>query len=255
MTAALFGGLTFDKQGGDRFVSKVVAAAISTLFQRTEKLEAQVRAEPVAKLLQGSVDGFDFIGRGLRMYNGLRIEAMELYLQSVAIDFGAIFQGRVKLKQPTQAVMRVVLTAEDLTKSFNTPFVVEKLQRLQIDGQQLSLRQTDVEITRDRELKLTTQVKLGDAAEWQPLSWTARLQVVEQHRIEFVDVKYEGAGELLDLGRALIEHVNEMLDLGNFDLDGTSVSIDRLRIQQEKLIFYGIAKIAHFPRKAGKTQS
>ena len=93
MTAAFLGGFPFDRQGGDRLVSKVVTSAISALFQRTEKLDAQVRAEPVAKLLQGSVDGFDMVGGGLRMYNGLRLEALELYLQSVAIDLMNVPSG------------------------------------------------------------------------------------------------------------------------------------------------------------------
>ncbi len=87
-------------------------------------------APSVAKLLQGSLDGFDFIGQGMQMYNGLRSHVMELYLQAASIDFSAIFTGKVKLRQPIQATMRAVLTESDLTTSFNTPFVIEKLQRL-----------------------------------------------------------------------------------------------------------------------------
>ena len=98
MTSIVFGNLPVPGQSGDRVVSKAVTAAISALFKQTEKLEAIVRAEPVAKLFQGSVDGFDFIGQGLLMYSGLRVESMEFYVQSVSIDFGAIFKGQVKLK-------------------------------------------------------------------------------------------------------------------------------------------------------------
>jgi hypothetical protein len=115
MVSGLFGNTMFQDQGGDRLVSKVAGSAIAALFKRSENIEANVRAEPVAKLLQGSIDGFDFIGKGMLMYNGLRINAMELYLQAVSIDFGAIFTGQVKLRRPTQASMRVVLSEEDLT--------------------------------------------------------------------------------------------------------------------------------------------
>ncbi|HAC63440.1 MAG TPA: DUF2993 domain-containing protein, partial [Cyanothece sp. UBA12306] len=109
MTAIVFGTLPFPNQSGDQIVSKAVSAAIAALFKRTGKIQATVRAEPVAKLLQGSVDGFDFIGNGMLMYNGLRIEDMELYVQAVSIDFSAIFSGQVKLRQPTQASMQNVL--------------------------------------------------------------------------------------------------------------------------------------------------
>ena len=53
MTAALFSGLSFSPKNGDRLVSKAVTAAIAALFERTDKLDSQVRAEPVAKLLPG----------------------------------------------------------------------------------------------------------------------------------------------------------------------------------------------------------
>ncbi|MGH2412898.1 MAG: LmeA family phospholipid-binding protein, partial [Microcystaceae cyanobacterium] len=134
MTSIVLGSLPFPSQSGDQLVSKAVSAAIAALFKRTGKLEANVKAEPVAKLLQGSIDGFDFIGNSMLMYNGLPIEAMELYVQAVSIDFSAIFKGQVKLRQPTQATMRIVLTEADLTTSFNTPCVVEKLQQLQYQG-------------------------------------------------------------------------------------------------------------------------
>jgi len=63
MTAGVFGSLPFSNQSGDQLISKVVSAAIAALFKRTGKLTATVRAEPVAKLLQGSIDGFDFIAK------------------------------------------------------------------------------------------------------------------------------------------------------------------------------------------------
>ena len=62
MVSALFTSTPFSNQSGDRLVSKVAGTAIGALFKRSEKVEANVRAEPVAKLLQGSLDGFDFIG-------------------------------------------------------------------------------------------------------------------------------------------------------------------------------------------------
>ena len=113
MVASLFTSTPTLNQNGDRLVSKVAGAAIAALFKSSDKVEANVRAEPVAKLLQGSLDGFDFIGKGMQMYNGLRIEVMELYLQAVSIDFSAIFTGKVKLRQPIQATLRTVLTESD----------------------------------------------------------------------------------------------------------------------------------------------
>lgn len=248
MVQALFGSTSFQTQSGDRLVSKVVGTAIAALFKRSEKIEANVRAEPVAKLLQGSVDGFDFIGNGMLMYNGLRIAVMELYVQAVSIDFSAIFTGQVKLRQPTQASMRVVLTEEDLTDSFNTPFVVEKLQRLQYQGEPLKFTKTLMTITPEKALRIQSEILLGNSQEPVQVDFTTQVEVQDRQKIRFVDVQYSGNQEAINLSQALVNHVNDLLDLDKFALDGTQLRVDRLRIQNNSLIFYGSAQINQFPK-------
>ena len=248
MVQALFGSTSFQAQSGDRLVSKVVGTAIAALFKRSEKIEANVRAEPVAKLLQGSVDGFDFIGNGMLMYNGLRIAVMELYVQAVSIDFSAIFTGQVKLRQPTQASMRVVLTEEDLTDSFNTPFVVAKLQRLQYQGEPLKFTKTLMTITPEKALRIQSEILLGNSQEPVQVDFTTQVEVQDRQKIRFVDVQYSGNQEAINLSQALVNHVNDLLDLDKFALDGTQLRVDRLRIQNNSLIFYGSAQINQFPK-------
>lgn len=249
MTAIVFGSLPFPNQNGDSFVSKAVSAAIAALFKRTDKIEATVRAEPVTKLLQGSVDGFDFIGKGMLMYNGLRLEAMELYVQAVSIDFGAIFSGNVKLRQPTQATMRIVLTEEDLTSSFNTPFIIEKLQKLQYQGKTLYFQHTEITINQDKSIRLKTQVKIGKDTEPVNLDVNADLEVQERRKLQFVNTTYNGDPEGLELSQILIDHVNNLLDLDKFALDGVQLRMDRITMRDKEMILYGVAKINHFPQR------
>ncbi|MEM8610633.1 MAG: DUF2993 domain-containing protein [Cyanobacteria bacterium P01_H01_bin.105] len=250
MTSFVLGNLPFPGQGGDQVVSKAVGTAIAALFKRTGKLEATVRAEPVAKLLQGSVDGFDFVGHGMLMYNGLRIKAMELFVQAVSIDFGAIFRGQVRIKQPTQASMRVVLTEEDLTTSFNTPFVVDKLQRMEFEGQSLHFSNTEMLLNDDKTISLTSQVRLGSGSGTPRfISLNARVEVYDRTKLAFVDVTCGGTDEDIALGEAIVDHVNALLDLDSFALDGTQIRIDKIRMRNKELVFYGVAHINQFPQK------
>lgn len=249
MTAVLFGSLPFPSQGGDQLVSQAATTAIAALFKRTQKLEANVRAEPVAKLLQGSVDGFDFIGQGLLMYSGLRVEVMELYVQAVSIDFGAIFKGQLNLRQPTQANMRIVLSEEDLTASFNTPFLVKKLQQVEHQGKALNFQDTRIALNADKSLRMQSTVRLGDAADSVDVDMTAYLQVEDRRKIQFADVTYRGNSQAVELGQTLTHHLNELLDLDEFSLDGLQLRVDQLRLRNKQLTFYGIAQINHFPRR------
>jgi hypothetical protein len=248
MVAALFSGTSGQGQSGDRLVSKVAGAAIAALFKQSEKAEANIRVEPVAKLLQGSIDGFDFIGKGMLMYNGLRIEVMELYLQAVSIDFGAIFTGQIKLRQPTEASMRVVLTESDLTASFNTPFVVEKLQRLEYRDESLHFQNTKVSLGADKSIRLESEITAGNSSEPVNIDITAQLQVEDRRKIQFVSVTCGGDERAADLGKAIIAHVNNLLDLDKFALEGTQLRVDRCRVQNSELVFYGWAGIEQFPK-------
>ncbi|MDX2273538.1 MAG: DUF2993 domain-containing protein [Cyanobacteriota bacterium] len=248
---SILSGLPFQAQSGDRLVSKVVGAAIAALFKQSETLNATVRADPVAKLLQGSIDGFELLASGLLMYNGLRLENLELYSQAVAIDFSEIFQGRVKLRQPTQATMRVVLTEQDLATSFNTPFVLGKLKLLQINGQPLSLRQVGVAISNDGSLHIQAEAQMDPAGEWIGIDFSTQVEVEDRHRIQFVQTTYQGDPASVALSQSLVEHVNSLLDLDKFALDGTRLRVDRIRIRDHKIVFYGSAQIDRFPtRKA-----
>lgn len=248
MITAVLGSLPFPGQGGDRIVSKAVSAAIATLFRHTDQLDATVRAEPVAKLLQGSVDSFEFIGKGLQMFNGLKIASMELYVDAVAIDFGAVLMGNIKLKQSTQATLRVVLTQEDLTASFNTPFVVEKLQKMEYEGQSLQFRETAMKVNDDKTVTIISQVQLGNDAPVE-LYIIADVEVEARRRIQFVNLKHGGDEAAIQLGTKLMNHVNSMMDLDRFALDGMSLKVDRLRVQPEQIVFYGAAQIDQFPQR------
>lgn len=253
MTAFLLGSLPSLDQSGDQLVSKVATTAISALFKHAQKLEANVRAEPVAKLMQGGVDGFDFIGKGLLMYSGLRVKAIEVYAQAASIDFGAIFKGQLKLRRPTQAVMRIVLSEEDLTASFNTPFLMKKLRRVEHQGKALNFQDTQITLNLDQRLRMQSTIRLGEDPQPVEVDFTAHLQIEDRRRIQFVDVTYEGDTQTIELAQALVHHLNRLLDLDDFALDGLQLRIDQLRLRHKHLTFYGSAQISRFPHRRAET--
>ncbi|MFN9317045.1 MAG: DUF2993 domain-containing protein, partial [Microcystis sp.] len=154
----------------------------------------------------------------------------------------------VKLRQPTRATLRVVLTEEDLTTSFNTPFIVEKLQRLEYEGKSIHCQNTELILNDDKTLTLKSLIKLGEE---EPilLEMTTAVVVEERRKIQFVDVVYQGDERSKALGEALISHVNNLMDLDKFALDGTQLRVDRLRLKDKQIIFYGIADIERFPQR------
>ncbi|MBD2102861.1 DUF2993 domain-containing protein [Leptolyngbya sp. FACHB-261] len=244
-----FSGLPFQGQSGDKVVGSVATTAISALFKHTEALEARVKANPVSKILQGSLDGFDFWGQGLQMYNGLRLAALSLQVEAVAIDLSALLTGQVKLKTSTRSTMRVVLSEEDLTRSFNTPFILEKLQQVSFEGQALYFSDIEVQLLDDNQLSLSAKVGVGSTSNPVALSLKARLELQDDQRVVFTDVVYDGEGQTVALAQTLITHTNSLLDVEKFNLDGVQLRFQRCDTRDRKLIFKGTARFDQFPKR------
>ncbi|WP_457502474.1 LmeA family phospholipid-binding protein [Thermostichus sp. MS-CIW-25] len=235
------------------WVSRGVSAAIRALFKQAERLEARVRVEPVAKLLQGRIDSFELLGQHLQMYNGLRLSALELFCNAVAIDFSQIWQGKIKLRQPVQATMRVVLSQDDLVQSFNTPFVLNRLALVGQDGSPLS--HVHISITPARRLELHANVQQGEARAFR-VGFSAQVEVLERRRIRFTDPVFAGGTEEeLALSRALVDCLNGLLDLDRLALRGTELRVDRVNLQPQQMILYGSATLAQFPTRQPQWES
>jgi len=237
------------------WVSRGVGAAIRALFKHAERLEARVRVEPVAKLLQGRIDSFELLGQHLQMYNGLRLSALELFCNAVAIDFSQIWQGKIKLRQPVQATMRVVLNQDDLVQSFNTPFVLNRLALVGQDGSPLSFHHVHISITPARRLQFQANVQQGEARAF-CVGFSAQVEVLERRRIRFTDPVFEsGTEEELALSQALVRCLNELLDLDRLALRGTELRVDRVNLQPQQMILYGSATLAQFPTRQPQWES
>jgi hypothetical protein len=144
--------------------------------------------------------------------------------------------------------MRVILTEEDLTTSFNTPFIVEKLQGLQFEGRPLHFQNTEMRLEDDGSLRITSVVGVGEE-EPVVLEMKASIEVRERKEIRFVNVTHAGNEASRALGEALIGHVNRLMDLDKFALDGTRLRVDRFRVKNKQLHFYGTAEIDRFPQR------
>jgi hypothetical protein len=108
-------------------------------------------------------------------------------------------------------------------------------------------------LNEDKSITLTSDISIGKTAESVKVEMTASIDIEDRRKLQFVNVSYKGCDRGQKLGQALIDHVNNLLDLDKFALEGMQVRVDRLRIRGKKLVFYGTAKIDQFPQRKTKT--
>jgi hypothetical protein len=188
---------------------------------------------------------------------------MSFETDAVAIDFGSVMGGKLSLKQPTQAIAQVVLSETGINNSFQAELVKKRLINLTVpslttlsDGKPVSFTEIKVQLLPENRLQILAQADLG-SAELVPLNMTVNVSIEKRRRVSFqnpvinLDEIPAAQKEISQtLSTALVEILDNMVDLDRFDLDGVKMRLNRLETQGKQLIFSGYAEIERIPRTA-----
>lgn len=244
--------MTSHKQGlGEQAVSKAVEAGLASQLDQVEKLDVSVDANPL-EVTAGKVNSASVEAEGMVMQKDLRVEELKMEVSSISINPLRAAFGDVELEQPVDAATRVVLTEQDISRAFNSSFIHNKLQNLdiQVDGQRVTVdtQQVGFRIPSEGKIELNTEVVQG-TGETQQVSFTAVPRMQEGgEQISLENVQYTQGKELSpELTEALLDKASELLDLRNFELDGMSLRLKRLDVQQGRMTLQAEAHIEQIP--------
>ncbi|QDL08468.1 DUF2993 domain-containing protein [Brasilonema octagenarum UFV-E1] len=262
----MLGGLTglTDPKGadwGERMLNTVASQTIRHLFSQSESVEVSVRCNPSSKLLQGSIDSFTMKGRGLVIRRQFAAEELFVETDAVAIDFSSVLSGKLRLKQPTQAIAQVTLLEAGINQSFKAELVTKRLENLTTPaltalsgGQPVSFPEVEVKLLPQNRLRILAKADLNNGT-LVPLNMTVTIGIERRRRVSFknpeIDLNEvsEAQKEISQtLSLALVEILDNMVDLDRFDLDGVKMRLNRLETEGERLIFSGYAEIERIPK-------
>lgn len=260
----MLGGLTGfanNKDMGEQMLNAVATQSIRHLFTQCGDLDVVIRCSPPSKLLQGSIDSFKMQGSDLVIRREFRTAEMSFETDAVALDLGAALGGKIKLRQPTQAIANIILTEDALNEAFEAELVKPRLQNLDepaltslSGGEPVSFRDVSLTLNPDQQVSVLAKTDLPNRSDI-PVHLKATLEIQKRKRLFFADAQpvlddipedVQPLSELL--AEALIEVLNGMVDLDRFNLDGITLRLNRLETSGQKLIFSGYAQIDHFPK-------
>lgn len=236
---------------GEQALSKAAEIGISSQLDAVEAVEVDIRANPL-DLIQGKVDSVSIEGKGMVMQDDLRMEEMTIETGTIALNPLSVAFGKIELTQPTDASAHVVLTEADLNRAFNSEFIQEKLQNLDVtvEGQPMTVDTEQIQfgLPGDNKFALSADVALRQTGEHKRVAFTAIPEIAAGgQRVALTQVEYtEGQGLSPELTEALLEKSSELLDLQNFELDGMSLRLQRLDVQPGKLTLEADALIEKF---------
>ncbi len=112
-------------------VDRVAENAIRSQFKKVDQLQVRVDNAPSYQLLQGKVERVQIAARGLQLQKDIRIAALDVETDSINLEPRSLGQ-KLKLNQPIQAGVRLVLSQTDINQALKSPALTAKLRNLSI---------------------------------------------------------------------------------------------------------------------------
>ena len=237
---------------GEQAISKAAEVGLETQLDQAEDLDVDIRSNPL-DLVQGKVDSVSVKGEGLVMQKELRAEKLRIETDSIDIDPMKAALGNIELNQPTDARMLVVLKEEDVQRAFNSDYVKDKLQGLEINyGDETAtanIEQVNFSLPDSGKVKLEADINLVEKEQNEKISFTAVPEVNSAgNSINLKSIEYDNEAEYnKNVAEAIIASAEEILDLRNFELDEMSLRVRKLDVQAGKLTIEADATIEDFP--------
>jgi LmeA-like phospholipid-binding len=237
---------------GEEVLNKAAEIGLSSQLDEVEDLDVNIKTDPL-KLIQGEVDEVTIQGEGLVMQKDLRMEELDMHMDTVAINPLSAAFGKVELTKPTDASTRVVLLEEDINRAFNSKYVRNQLQqeKIRVNGQLMTVvpQQVDFRLPGEEKVQLSATILLKETGETHQVAFSAVPKVsVDGKTVSLENVEYGDTKEISpDLTKALINATTEILNLSNFDLEGMSLRVKQLTVEAKKLILHAEAHVEQIP--------
>jgi LmeA-like phospholipid-binding len=237
---------------GEQALNKAAEVGLSSQLDEVENLDVNIKTDPL-KLVQGQVDAVSINGEGLVMQKDLRVEEMNMQIQSVAINPLSVAFGKIELTKPTVGSARVVLTQADINRAFNSDYVRSQLQnqKIQVNGKatEINPRNVDFRLPGEGKVAINANILLVETGENHQVAFEAVPRVNANGKtVSLENVEY-GEGEEIspELTKALVNQTSELLNLSNFDLEGMTLQVNSLKVETGKLILQAQAYVEQIP--------
>jgi hypothetical protein len=244
-------------------IDKIATDFLRGQIVRADALEVRVDNAPNYQILLGNVDRIRVAGRGVYVLDFLRIDQIDLETDPISIDINGLQSGKIVLRRPLQAAVRVVLLSTDINTALRSPSIQSSFKSLSIDitgtnrnPEILDLINPEVTFLESNRIRLAatlqsqpkptqpkpTQLKVSVNAELKTIGGT-KLQIVNP-RIEL-----EGTPVPEKIAQAFAQGLNKVLDLRQLESKGITARVLKLEFTEGKMQVIGFAKMDSLPNQ------
>ena len=231
-------GVVLDSVAADALRRQVVSA---------EALAVRIDNVPNYQIVNGRIDQARVAARGIypRQLPGLRIAAIDLATDPVAVDLGALRQGQITLDAPAQAALRLRLQADDINEFLTSPQVQAWLDTLQFSlpgaservQRRYGLANPTLEFLDGDRFRLVVDLEDQVLADTIPIVLETGVRVVNGHRFQLVQprLEIEGVAFPSELVLSLAEGASQEFSLRRLEDQGLTARILAFSVRDNEL--------------------
>lgn len=228
---------------GEQVLNRAAEIGLSSQLDDAENIDIDIQGD-LLKLVQGEAESVTLKGEGLVTSQDLRLEELELQTGSIAINLISAVLGKVELTHPTNISVRVVLTTADLNRALNSNILSQQLRQLEIpvNNQVMSidLQQAECCLPGNGKLVLQGEMLVHLAGNTQLAAFSVGLKSrADGQYIALEEGNYQQGKDLpLELTTALLVKSNELLHQRYFESENASISLEKVRVEKDKVTLW-----------------
>ncbi len=235
---------------GEKTINKIAEVALSTKLEKREKLEVKVKTDPNL-LAKGTLESLVIDCQGLMVENALRMESINITLNTIAVSPFKALTGNIQLTQPSRGKACVLLTETDITRVLDQAILRNQQNEIVIDNQvvKVSLKQVKCNLLETGKILIEGSVKREDTKDIKQVSLEIQPKICHAGNGVIIDeVEYLQEADLSSmLLDPILQEAKSILSLKNFKVDGLSLKVEEFNIKQGALQLEAEAGMTHFP--------
>ena len=220
---------------GEKTINKIAEVALSTKLEKRDKLAVKVKTDPNL-LAKGTLESLVIDCQGLMVENALRMESINITLNSIAVSPFKALTGNIQLTQPSHGKACVLLTEKDITRVLDRAILRKKQNEIVIDEQvvKVSLKQVKCNLLDTGKILIQGIVKREDNQDNKNVSLEIKPEICRSGQGIIIDeIEYLEEPNLSSiLLNPILQEAKNILNLKNFKVDGFSLKVEQFNIKQ-----------------------
>ena len=237
---------------GEKTINKIAEMAFATQIKGADKLSVKIKTDR-NNLAKGILESLAIDSEGLITQTNLRMQGMKITLKSITVNPWQALMGNVQLTQPSQGSACVVLSEADIQTALNIDNLNQQLQKysISLDSQPVRVKfnRFDCRILANGKVAVEAKIRILETGLTKSICLNIQPRVCTTGKGISLEAVECTEGEELSpiLIEAILAEAEQIFNLSYFKIEGISLDVHQLNIEEGKLNLLAAAGITHLP--------